>query len=115
MGPADAGDVTAAVAASRAVATYGTAVDRESAYELLAARLAPPPSAAPSAPPAPPPSAPAPPRQPAPPRAPRAEPTAAQEVAKAATPVVKAVAVAAAATLGREIMRGMFGTARKRR
>jgi hypothetical protein len=29
--------------------------------------------------------------------------------------VVKAVAVAAAATLGREIMRGIFGTARKRR
>jgi hypothetical protein len=34
---------------------------------------------------------------------------------KAATPVVKAVAVAAAATLGREIIRGLFGNARKRR
>ena len=115
MGPSDPAAMAAQVAASPLEATYGTEVDRDSAYERLAARLAVP-AAAPSA--AAPQSAPAP--VPAPgrttaTRAPRAEPTAAEEVAKVATPVVKAVAVAAVTTLGREIMRGMFGTARKRR
>jgi uncharacterized protein len=113
MGPSDPAMMTAQVAASPLQATYGTEVDRDSAYERLAARLAPPAAAA-SAPAAPPPPATAPQRS-ASTRAPKAEPTAADEVAKAATPVVKAVAVAAATTLGREIMRGLFGTARKRR
>jgi DNA helicase HerA-like ATPase len=116
MGPSDPAMMAAEVAASPLQKEYGTEVDRDSAYERLAARLAVP-AAAPSAPPAPAPAAPA----PAPDagrtsgRAPKPEPTAAEEVAKVATPVVKAVAVAAATTLGREIMRGMFGTARKRR
>ena len=117
MGRSDPAAMAAEVAASPLAATYGTEVDRDSAYERLAARLAVP-AAAPSA--AAPQPAPAPPPAPAAgrtttARAPKAEPTAVEEVARAATPVVKAVAVAAATTLGREIMRGMFGTARKRR
>ena len=115
MGPSDPGLIAGEVAASPLQAEYGTAVDRDSAYERLSARLAVPAAApstpAPQAAPAP---APDPGRTTAS-RAPKPEPSAAQEVAKAATPVVKAVAVAAATTLGREIMRGLFGTARKRR
>jgi uncharacterized protein len=115
MGPSDPAAMAAQVAASPLEQEYGTAVDRDSAYERLAARLAPPAVAPTTAPAQPPAHAPDPPPAPKPARAPRAEPTAAEEVAKAATPVVKAVAVAAATTLGREIMRGLFGTARKRR
>ncbi len=108
MGPSDPAMVAAQVAASPLDATYGEQVDRDSAYERLAARLAPAPSAPPAgtAPPEP---------TPARTRAPRPQPSTAEEVAKAATPVVKAVAVAAATTFGREIMRGLFGNARKRR
>jgi DNA helicase HerA-like ATPase len=47
MAPAPAGAVAAAVAASPLNATYGQPVDRQSAYEMLTARLAP--SAAPGA------------------------------------------------------------------
>ncbi len=106
MGPSDPALLAAAVAASPLAPTYGQPVDRDSAYERLAARLTPPP--APVAAPAPGPA-------PAPVPTARAEPSAAEQMAKAATPVVKAVAVAAAATLGREIMRGLFGTARRSR
>ncbi len=115
MGPSDPATMAAEVAASPLQKEYGTEVDRDSAYERLAARLAVP-AAAPSAAPAPAPAAPAPDAgRTSGGRAPKPEPTAAEEVAKVATPVVKAVAVAAVTTLGREIMRGMFGTARKRR
>ena len=38
----------------------------------------------------------------------------ASEIGAAMTPAVKSFAVAAAATLGREIFRGMFGNAKKR-
>jgi hypothetical protein len=100
MGPSEPAVLTSIVAASPLQPAYGQPVDRESAYERLSARLAPPPAPAGPAPSAP---APAPGPRPA-----RAEPSAAHQLAKA-------VAVAAAATLGREIMRGLFGTARKRR
>jgi uncharacterized protein len=113
MGPSDPAMMTAAVAASPLQAEYGTAIDRESAYERLAARLAPPPAAAPR------PAAPAPARaratRPAGARASRPEPTVASELAQTMAPAVKSFAVAAAATLGREIFRGMFGNAKKRR
>jgi hypothetical protein len=115
MGPSDPATMAAQVAASPLQATYGTEVDRDSAYERLTARLAAAPTAAPpaEAPPAP---APGPGSQTTTPtRASKPEPSAAAEVAKAAEPVVKAFAVAAATTFGRQIMRGMFGTARKRR
>ena len=45
MAPAPAADIAAAVAASTLMATYGQDVDRQSAYEMLTARVAP--SAAP--------------------------------------------------------------------
>ncbi len=45
MGPADPATVAAAVAASPLNAKYATAVDRESAYEMLIARLSPSPTA----------------------------------------------------------------------
>jgi hypothetical protein len=49
MAPAPAADVAAAVNASALMATYGQDVDRQSAYEMLTARVAPsaPPGASP--------------------------------------------------------------------
>ncbi len=99
MSPLDAAQMTAAVAASPLTAEYGQQIDRESAYERLAAKLAPPP-AAPEEPP-PPPSEPR-----------RRE---AEDPGLLDNPVFKTVATAAAATLGREIVRGIFGTRRRRR
>ena len=99
MSPLDAAQMTAAVAASPLAAEYGQQIDRESAYERLAAKLAPPP-AAPEEPP-PPPSEPR-----------RRE---AEDPGLLDNPVFKTVATAAAATLGREIVRGIFGTRRRRR
>jgi DNA helicase HerA-like ATPase len=49
MAPAPAADVAAAIAASPLMAKYGQAVDRQSAYEMLTAKVAA--SAAPGAPP----------------------------------------------------------------
>jgi DNA helicase HerA-like ATPase len=108
MAPAPADAVNAAVAASPLQAEYGPALDRESAYERLAAKLAPPPpaSAAPSAPP------------PVPaPEAPRSrqreEPSMVEQVV--GSPVVKSFLRSAGSALGREITRSIFGTATKRR
>ena len=105
MGPSDPAMMAASVAASSLQPKYGTAVDRDSAYERLAARLAPAPVVAAPGVPAP---------APAPARVAKAEPSVAEEIGKAMTPAVKSFAVAAAATLGREILRGMFGNAKKR-
>ena len=60
MAPADASVVQVAIGSSPLNSKYGLAVDRESAYELLTARLSPPaPAPAPASPaPAPPPPAP---------------------------------------------------------
>jgi DNA helicase HerA-like ATPase len=107
MGPTDPAQMQAAVAASPLQAQYGTPVDRDSAYERLAARLAPPP-----APPAPSEPAPAPADEPA---AGREGPTGGMLENAMGNPAVKALAVSAASVLGREIVRGIFGTARKRR
>jgi len=106
MGPSDPALIAATIAASPLQAEYGTAIDRDSAYERLTAKLAPAPSA-----PQPPVAAPA----PAPAARQHEEPSAASEVGAAVAPVAKAFAVAAAATLGREIFRGLFGTASKRK
>ncbi len=104
MGATDPSVVQAAVAASPLQARYGTPVDRDSAYERLAARLAPPP------PP------PAPEQEPIPAEEPRREgPTGGMLENAMGNPAVKALAVSAATVLGREIVRGIFGTARKRR
>jgi len=109
---------------------YGTAVDRESAYEKLAARLAPPSpasrddrhgAATPSS------------RDerrdssPTEPAAPRSEQTSGRPAASAseqhagavagvlASPAFKSFARSAATALGREITRSLFGTAKRRR
>ncbi|MEP6852012.1 MAG: helicase HerA-like domain-containing protein [bacterium] len=118
MNPLSAESQQQAVQASPLQATYGAAVDRESAYEKLAARLAPPPE------PATPASAPAP--------APSGGGGgggsgsggggggAAMDVGGVVGAVLGSSALrsfsrSAASALGREITRGMFGTARRRR
>ncbi|MEI4270464.1 helicase HerA-like domain-containing protein [Klenkia sp. LSe6-5] len=112
MGTVEAAQLEAAVAASPLLATYGTAVDRESAYERLAARLAPPPAPAPA--PAPPPStpSPAPERRERPRREPDPEPGVVEQVLGSSA--FRAFARSAASALGREITRGVFGTRRRR-
>jgi uncharacterized protein len=112
MAPAPAESVTAAVAASPLNAEYGTPLDRESAYERLAAKLAPPP--APAAP------ASAAEREPAAERAPqrprrqeREEPSMAEKVVKSSA--FKSFLRSAGTVLGREITRSVLGTATKRR
>ena len=98
-----------AVAASPLQARYGQPVDRESAYERLAARLAPPPA---------PERAPEPYREPEPPRRPRRQAGPAtddgvlgQVLGSAA---FRSFTRSAASALGREITRGLFGTRRRR-
>jgi len=121
MGPLDPAAISAAATASPLQARYGAVIDRDSAYEALAARLAPAPRAVAAATPTTKVATKAA-RAPSP-RAPRdsgndadadAHGDAGPGSGRAVAPVVKAFAVAAAATLGREIMRGMFGNARKR-
>ncbi|MER7849384.1 helicase HerA-like domain-containing protein [Kitasatospora sp. NPDC096077] len=112
MGPIEAGALQAAVDASPLTARYRDAIDRESAYEKLAAR-APRPDAVPVEPPAPQ-------REPAP----RREPTPRREEPKGAggllgsllsNPTVKSFARSAGKQLGQEISRSLFGTSKRRR
>ena len=91
--------VTAEAKGSPLFAKYGTTVDRESAYETLTARIAPPPPPAPVD--APPP----------PPRPEREAPGMVAEVL--GSPVVRSFLRSAASSLGREITRGLFGTRRR--
>jgi len=111
MAPAPADVLAATVAASPLQAEYGQEVDRDSAYERLAARLAPPPEPA-----APPPARPAPddrhPEAARTRRPPAPEPSAAERVL--GSPAFKSFARSAGTVLGREIMRSVFGV-RKRR
>jgi hypothetical protein len=94
-------------------ATYGQAVDRQSAYEMLTARLAPAPAAnAPAAPDAAP-QAPAAPRPEHGGRAPKPEPSMVEEVLKSSA--AKSFMRSAGSALGREITRSIFGTARRSR
>jgi len=113
MGPADAAAMAAQVQASPLHPKYGTPLDRESAYERLAAKLAPPPSAAP-APASAPRSAPASAPRPAP--APRPEPERPSVVAEVVhSTAFKSFLRSAGTVLGREITRSIFGTARRSR
>jgi hypothetical protein len=125
MAQADPAVVAQVVGASPLQAEYGQAVDRDSAYERLAAKLAPPP--APAAP------APAPAPSPAPVEVPdlRREPagrSGSGGFEEGAGGMVGAVlgnevfgqvvndfARSAARSLGREITRSIFGTPRRRR
>jgi uncharacterized protein len=103
MAQLDPAQQQAIVAASPLMAEYGTPVDRESAYERLLARLAPP--AAP---------APAPPVPEAAPEPRRDDgPGAVAEVLGSG--LFRSFARSAASAAGREITRSLFGTARRRR
>jgi DNA helicase HerA-like ATPase len=111
MAPTDPATMTAAVAASSLSAKYGQEVDRDSAYEKLAAKVVQPaPAPAPSgAPPAPTESAPAP--------APRGRRSAQPDGAVAGilkSSAFRSMARSAGSALGREIVRGIFGTAKRR-
>jgi len=119
MAPAPAEAMAAAVAASGLNAEYAQEIDRESAYERLAAKLAPPPSPestlreeAARVEPEPgrrETSA----RQARPDRAERADPGIVTEVVQSSA--FKSFLRSAGTVLGREITRSVFGTARRRR
>ncbi len=109
MAPSDPAVVGQILAASPLAPKYAPVLDRESAYERLAAKLAKAPPAPPQpVPPAPVPAPPPPKREPT-----RERPSTVEQVL--ASPAFKSVARAAATTLGREISRTIFGTARRRR
>ncbi len=113
MGPVDPAAMQQAVEASPLHARYGRPVDRESAYERLAARLAPPPvRAEPEAP-----DEPAPREEPAPRRRTREEPADDDGLVTKVlgSAAFRSFARSAASSLGREITRGLFGTRRRRR
>lgn len=92
--------MAALVAGSPLGAKYHQPVDRESAYEMLAARLAPPP--APAAPPQ---------QAPAPPPPARTEPNLAEQILGSKT--TKRLLTTAAAAAGTAIIRSIFGTRRR--
>ena len=108
MAPADAEAISATVSASPLQAEYGQAVDRDSAYERLAAKLAPPAPAT---------QAPAPPPEQSHRREPEPEQSGLGSVVTTVlgSSATKSFLRSAATVLGREITRGMLGTAKKRR
>jgi DNA helicase HerA-like ATPase len=106
MAPAPPDALDRAVAASPLNAEYGRQLDRESAYERLQAKLAPPPT----------PSAPAPAPAPTASRGrqePREQPSMVEQVVS--SPMFKSVMRSAGSALGREITRSLFGTATRSR
>ncbi len=109
MAPTEDARLDEIVAASPIHSRYAELVDRESAYERLAAKLAPP---AEVAPPGDGPVQPEP-DPPAPSRRTQAEESALEQAIK--SPAAKQFARSAAAVLGREITRSIFGTSRRRR
>ncbi len=115
MGTLDAAELAAAVAASPLQARYGAAVDRQSAREMLAARLAPPPPPPPPAPSAPEPLPPLPspwPEMEPPPPPRRGRRSGTDDLLGSA---LGSFARSVGSALGREITRGLFGTRRRRR
>ncbi|ACY21266.1 protein of unknown function DUF853 NPT hydrolase putative [Gordonia bronchialis DSM 43247] len=101
--------ITAAAQASPLYAKYGESIDRESAYEKLAAKtLAPGEAADAPAPPPPPAPAPAPAPKPAP-----EEPGVLTEVLTSKP--MQSFLRSAASAAGREFSRAIFGTGRRRR
>jgi uncharacterized protein len=99
MAPLTPDELQADVRQSALLADYGQTIDRESAREMLAARMArtqAPAGAAPTSPPAP----------SAPPRSGRTGKTAAQTAGGA---LVGALSSTIGRTVGREIIRGIFG------
>ncbi|SEP52874.1 hypothetical protein SAMN04489732_122159 [Amycolatopsis saalfeldensis] len=101
MGSAGADAVAAAVAASDLHAKYSETIDRESAYEKLAAKVAAPPAEAPAQPDAPAPA----------PKPEKEEPGIISQAMS--NPAVKSFMRSAANALGREVTRGLFGNRRR--
>ncbi|GLZ80227.1 ATPase [Actinorhabdospora filicis] len=114
MGPAEEPTVDGIIAASPLQAKYGAEIDRESAYEILAARVAAPAPVAPEAAP----SEAAPSKvlryEPIPPLDPPKKTRAAAKKTKEPDSVVDTFLTSAARTFGREITRTLFGTAKRR-
>lgn len=113
MAPSSQETIDAVQGASSLTPRYAEAVDRESAYEMLNARLAKAPQAPPeqeSQPVAPAEARPA-------PRAKGAEEKEGRGVIQevASSPVFRSMMRSAGSALGREITRSLFGTARRRR
>jgi uncharacterized protein len=107
MAPTAPDAVNAAVAASPLAAKYAALVDRESAYEKLAGRLAQPAGEAA-------PGQAAPQQAPAPKRpAEKDQPSVVEKVVKSSA--FRSVLRSAGTVIGREITRGIFGTAKRRR
>ncbi len=100
MGTIGTDAIRDAANASELHGKYAETIDRESAYEKLTAKVAAPPPAEEQAP--------------APQAAPGKDEPGALEKALSSAPV-KSFLRSAATALGREITRGLFGTARKRR
>ncbi|GAB3056849.1 DUF853 family protein [Intrasporangium mesophilum] len=107
MDPSPQPTIDALIAASPLKAKYADVTDRESAYELLAKRLAAAPT--PAQEPAPAPAAPA----PAPRKAEKEEPSIIQQVAESSA--FKSMLRSAGTVIGREITRSIFGTSRRKR
>ncbi|ANN15694.1 ATPase [Amycolatopsis orientalis] len=99
MGSIGAEAISAATTSSELHAKYSETIDRESAYEKLAAKVAVPPAdeAPPEAPPAPKPE--------------KEAPGMVEQAMK--NPAVKSFLRSAASALGREITRGLFGNRRR--
>jgi uncharacterized protein len=106
MAPSPAEVVSQVVGSSPLTPRYAEALDRESAYERLQARLA----AAPEPAPKPAAKVPAPVR---PAREPKEQESVVEQVLGSAA--VRSMLRSAGSTLGREITRSLFGTARRRR
>lgn len=106
MAPSAADVVDQVVASSALAGKYGQGIDRESAYELLTARLekAPTPEEAPAPEPA---QAPAPAQ-----RAPKEDPGLVEQVVQSSA--FKSALRSAGTVIGREITRSIFGTSRRR-
>jgi DNA helicase HerA-like ATPase len=105
MAPSDPAVAQRAIASSPLTPKYGTAVDRQSAYEMLAARLAPPPVSTPARTPTP--------ATEGPPQEPPEESSIVEGMLR--SPAFRSFARSAASAFGREITRSIFGTARRRR
>ena len=107
MDPVDEARRDEIISASALATRYGEAIDRESAYERLLAKVATQPATTTAEP-----AEPADSSAPAPQsRAPKAK----KEEGLLDNPAVRSFARAAATAAGREIMRSIFGTARRRR
>ena len=104
--------ISAAAKVSPLQAEYGQTIDRDSAYERLAATLAPPPPPAQ----APTPATPLPPAVEVPPMPAPAAPEEPGIFGKMMeSPAFKSAMRSAGTVIGREITRSIFGTGRRRR